>query len=251
MSKFAKWAAPLTAAGFMAAVTVSAWAQDAAAPAPAGADVADDGSLTFGKYIEYGGWVGNLIILCSVIMVALIIEHIVNIKREKIAPPETIDELEALLQEGQYQEALELCESEKNFVTNMVGAALTHMEHGFEEMRDAATQAAQGETNKLNTKISYINLLANIAPMLGLFGTVFGMVGAFTEIVKLGPAVTPKDLASGVQQALITTVDGLLVAIPCICFGFWIKNKVNTIVDDLTSVGFDMIERFRTTGASH
>jgi biopolymer transport protein ExbB len=183
-------------------------------------------------------------------MVALIIEHIVNIKRDKVAPPETIDELEALLNEQQYQEALELCESEKNFVTNMVGAALTHMEHGFDEMRDAATQAAQAEANKLNMKISYISLLANIAPMLGLFGTVFGMVAAFTEIVKLGPAVTPKDLASGVQQALITTVDGLLVAIPCISFGFWIKNKVNQICDELSSVGFDMIERFRSSHAT-
>lgn len=250
MSKFKTWAMPLVAAGFSAAVSVSAFAQQGGA-APAAAAEVDNGDLTFGKYIEYGGWVGNLIIVCSVAMVALIIEHMVNIKRDKIAPPETIDELEALLQEGQYQEALELCESEKNFVTTMVGAALTHMEHGFDEMRDAATQAAQGESNKLNTKISYINLLANIAPMLGLFGTVFGMVGAFTEIVKLGPAVTPKDLAGGVQQALITTVDGLLVAIPCITFGFWIKNKVNTIVDELTSVGFDMIERFRTANPTH
>ena len=206
MSKFKAWAMPLVAAGFTAAVSVSAFAQDAAPAAEV-----DSGDLTFAKYIEYGGWVGNLIIVCSVVMVALIIEHLVNIKRDKIAPPETIDELEALLNEQQYQEALELCESEKNFVTAMVGAALTHMEHGFDEMRDAATQAAQGETNKLNTKISYISLLANIAPMLGLFGTVYGMVAAFTEIVKLGPAVTPKDLASGVQQALITTVDGLLV----------------------------------------
>jgi len=244
MKKSMVWAQGLVAATFLAAVSVSSFAQDAAAAAAE----EDSGDLTFGKYIEYGGWVGNLIIVCSIAMVALIIEHSVNIKRDKIAPPEVIDELEALLQEQEYQEALELCESDKNFVTSMVGAALTHMEHGFDEMRDAATGAAGSETAKLKTKISYINLLANIAPMLGLFGTVFGMVGAFTEIVKLGPAVTPKDLAGGVQQALITTVDGLLVAIPCIVFGFIITNRVNTICDELSTIGFDMIERFRTTG---
>ncbi|MCE9636382.1 MAG: MotA/TolQ/ExbB proton channel family protein [Planctomycetes bacterium] len=240
------WANGLVAATFLAAVSVSTYAQDAAAP---GAEV-DNGDLTFQKYLDYGGWVGWLIIVCSVAMVALIIEHCVNIQRDKLVPPEVIDELEALLTEQEYQEALELCESEKNFVTAMVGAALTHMEHGFDEMRDAATGAATSEIGKLNQKISYMTLLANIAPMLGLFGTVFGMVGAFTEIVKLGPAVTPKDLAGGVQQALITTVDGLLVAIPCICFGFYIKNKVNTICDELQSVGFDMIERFRVAGKS-
>jgi biopolymer transport protein ExbB len=242
MKQWKTWATGLAAACVIAATSVSTFAQDtAAAPAE------DSGDLTFGKYLEYGGWVGWLIIVCSVAMVALIIEHSVNIRRDKLVPPEVIDELEALLQEQEYQEALELCESEKNFVTAMVGAALSHMEHGFDEMRDAATGAAQGETNKLNQKISYLTLLANIAPMLGLFGTVFGMVGAFTEIVKLGPAVTPKDLAGGVQQALITTVDGLLVAIPCIMGGFIFKNKVNAIVDELSSIGFDMIERFRTT----
>jgi len=244
MRNLKTWASGLAAACVIAATSVSALAQDGAVATE------DSGDLTIGKYLEYGGVVGYLILLCSVVMVALIIEHCVNIKRDKIVPPEVVDELEALLQEQEYQEALELCETEKNFVTAMVGAALTHMEHGFDEMRDAATMAAQAETSKLNTKISYISLLANIAPMLGLFGTVFGMVGAFTEIVKLGPAVTPKDLASGVQQALITTVDGLMVAIPCITFGFWIKNKVNQICDELSSIGFDMIERFRTTGQS-
>lgn len=246
MKSLKNWALALTAAAVIAAADASAWAQDAAA----GAAAPESEDLTIGKILDYGGWVGWLIILCSVVMVALIIEHCVNIRRDKLVAPEVVDELEALLQEQEYQEALELCESEKNFVTSMVGAALTHMEHGFEEMRDAATGAAQAESAKLNTKISYITLLANIAPMLGLFGTVWGMVGAFTEIVKLGPAVTPKDLASGVQQALITTVLGLLVAVPCITFGFWIKNKVNQITGELSTIGFDMIERFRTTGSA-
>jgi biopolymer transport protein ExbB len=74
------------------------------------------------------------------------------------------------------------------------------------------------------------------------------MVGAFGKIVQLGASVTPKDLAGGVQQALITTVDGLLVAIPCIGFSFYFKNKANAIVDELTAIGVDMIERFRTHG---
>lgn len=245
MKQWKTWASGLVATAAVASLSASAWAQDAAA-APAAA--VDDGRMTIGKYIEYGGWVGNLIIVCSIAMVALVIEHFVNIKRDKIAPPETIDELEALLQEQQYQEALELCESEKNFVTAMVGAALPKLSHGFDEMRDAAMAAATNETSKLNQKISYLSLLANMGPMLGLFGTVYGMVSAFGEIVALGPAVTPKDLAGGVQQALITTVDGLLVAMPCIGFGFYFKNKVIAITNELTAIGEDMLERFRTHG---
>ena len=242
MRQWNTWARGLVATASVAAFSATAFAQDAAAPAKPSAE------MTIGQYIEYGGWVGNLIILCSVAMVALIIEHFVNIKRDKIVPPETIDELEALLQEQQYQEALELCESEKNFVTAMIGAALPKMSHGFDEMRDAAMNAATVEIAKLNQKISYLNLLANLGPMLGLFGTVYGMVSAFGQIVALGAAVTPADLAGGVQQALITTVDGLLVAMPCIGFGFYFKNKVIAISNDLVSIGEDMLERFRTQG---
>lgn len=244
MRQWNTWARGLVATTAVAALSTAAWAQDAAA----GAAPPPEAGISVGQWLDYGGWVGWIIILCSVAMVALIIEHFVNIKREKIVPPEVIDELEALLQEQQYQEALELCETEKNFVTAMIGAALPKMSHGFEEMRDAAMNAAAIETAKLNQKISYLNLLANIGPMLGLFGTVYGMVSAFGQIVALGPAVTPKDLASGVQQALITTVDGLLVAMPCIGFGFYFKNKVISITNDLISIGEDMLERFRTQG---
>lgn len=239
--KMNKWALPLIAAAVAAALpAASAFAQDAAAAASS-----DDGTMTLMKFLEYGGWVGWLIVLCSVIMIALIIEHTVNIKRDKLVPPEVVDELEALLQEQEYQEALNMCQSEPNFVTNMVGAALGKMQFGFEEMQNAANDAAGAELGKLKQKISYIVLLANMGPMLGLFGTVYGMVGAFGEIVRLGPAVTPKDLASGVQQALITTVLGLLVAMPCIIAGFIFQNKVSTISGELQAIGLDMLERFR------
>lgn len=201
--------------------------------------------MTLGKFVEYGGWVGNVIILCSVVLVALMIEHSVNVRRDKLVPPEMIDELEALLEEEEYQEALELCESEPNYLTNIIGAALPKMNAGFVEMKEAALDAGAAEAAKLHQKIAYISLLANIAPMLGLFGTVYGMVSAFTEIVNLGASVTPRDLAAGVQQALVTTVLGLLVAIPAIIFGFWIKNRVIKITGEIQAIADDMLERFR------
>ncbi len=245
--KMHRWAMPLVAAATFAAFTAfsasGAFAQDAAASSNA-----EEARMTIGKFLDYGGWVGWLIILCSVVMVALVIEHSVSIKREKLVPPEVVDELEALLQEQEYQEALNLCQSEPNFVTNMVGASLGKMAHGFEEMRGAALDAAAAEFGKLKQKISYLSLLANIGPMLGLFGTVYGMVAAFGEIVALGASVTPKDLAQGVQSALITTVLGLLVAMPCIVASFIFSNKIITVAAELQSIGEDMIERFRTQG---
>ena len=87
--------------------------------------------------------------------------------------------------------------------------------------------------------------MSNLAPLIGLFGTVLGMVGAFNEIVKLGPAVTPKDLANGVQQALITTLFGLVVAIPALTFFFIFRNRVTRITWEIRAIAEVLIERFR------
>ena len=207
MRKWNGWAiAGLAAVLVVALPSVAAFAQDQATSA--------DADVTIGKILKWGGIVGFIVIAISIAMVALIIEHFVNIKRDKIVPPEVIDEIEALFEEEEYQEALEYCEGEPNYLTNMLAAALPKLNAGFDTMEENMSEAAAMEATRLHTKISYLSLIANIAPMLGLFGTVLGMVGAFNEIVRLGPAVTPKDLANGVQQALITTLFGLCVAIP-------------------------------------
>ncbi|MHC4820450.1 MAG: MotA/TolQ/ExbB proton channel family protein, partial [Planctomycetota bacterium] len=208
-------------------------------------DVPDEAKINVGNILKWGGWVGGIIILHSVAMVALVIEHFMNIKREKIVPSEVVDEIEALFEEEEYQEALELCESEPNFLTNILAQGLPKLNAGFETMKQVMFEQTQVEATKLHQKISYLGLIGNIAPMWGLFGTVSGMVGAFGKIVALGPKVTPKDLAGGVQQALITTLMGLIVAIPAMMFFFVFRNRVVRIVNELTAVADDLVERFR------
>ena len=239
MRKWKSWAIlGLAAAIFVALPQIQAFAQDSGV-------TSDDANITIGKILKWGGVVGAIVILMSVAMVALVIEHFVTIKRDKIVPPEVIDEIEALFEEEEYQEALELCESEQNYLTNMLAAALPKLNSGFDTMEEQLDEAHAMEGNKLHTKISYLSLIANLAPLMGLFGTVLGMVGAFNEIVRLGPAVTPKDLANGVQAALITTLFGLAVAIPAIVFFFFFRNRVNRINYELKAIGEDLIERFR------
>jgi biopolymer transport protein ExbB len=207
--------------------------------------VPDEAKINIGNILKWGGFAGWIIILHSVAGLALIIEHFINVKREKIVPPELVDELEALFEEEEYQEALELCESQPNFLTNILAAGLPKLNAGFETMKQIMSEQAGIEATKLHQKISYLALISNMAPMWGLFGTVWGMIGAFAEIVILGPRVTPKDLASGVQQALITTCEGLLVAMPCMMMYFIFRNKVVRIINELTGVADDLVERFR------
>ena len=196
-------------------------------------------------YIGAGGWIGYVIVLTSVVSLALIIEHIVNVKRDKIVPPQLVDEIEALFENEEYQEALELCESEPNFLTNVLSAGLPKMNAGFETMRTAMEDVAEEEAIKLQQKISYLSLIGNIAPMLGLFGTVTGMIKAFNTIAALGSAVSPSDLAGGISQALVTTFLGLFVAIPSMIAYFLFRNRVVRITLEIGAIAEELVERFR------
>jgi biopolymer transport protein ExbB len=192
-----------------------------------------------------GGPIGWVIILLSVATLALIIEFGVNVRADKICPPELIDEVEALLEEDEYQEALELCESEPNFVTRSLAAGLPRLNEGFATVKEAMEAAAGIEAVKLQQKVSWMLFLSNVAPMLGLFGTVSGMITAFDVIVAKGAKVTPADLAGGISAALVTTFLGLLVAIPAVSAYQYFRNKATRISIHFADVLEEMIERFR------
>jgi len=205
----------------------------------------DEGGASLGKIIVGGGVIGWVIILLSIVSLALAIEHFVSIRRDKLVPPELIDEIEALFEEEEYQEALELCESEPNFLTNILSAGLPKINAGFEAMEKSMDEVAEEESIKLHQKVGWLSLIGNIAPMLGLFGTVYGMIGAFNEITRLGAAVTPKDLSAGISTALITTLFGLFVAMPSLAFFFVFRNKVIKVSLEITAIADDLVERFR------
>ena len=206
---------------------------------------ADGGKSWVDAYITAGGWIGFVILFMSFVSLALIIEHVVNIKRDKIVPPQLIDEIEGMFENEEYQEALELCEAEPNFLTNVLAAGLPKINAGFETMKAAMDEMADEETIKLQQKIGYLSLIGNIAPMMGLFGTVSGMIGAFQTIATKGASVTPSDLADGISQALVTTFLGLFVAIPTMIAYFFFRNKVVRVTLELGAIADDLVERFR------
>jgi biopolymer transport protein ExbB len=106
-------------------------------------------------------------------------------------------------------------------------------------------EVAEEEAIKLHQKVGWLSLIGNIAPMMGLFGTVLGMIGAFNEITRLGQAVQPQDLSKGISTALITTLFGLFVAMPALFFFFVFRNKVIKVSLEITAIADDLVERFR------
>jgi biopolymer transport protein ExbB len=203
----------------------------------------------FTIWILGGGGVGFIFVLpievASIATVAFVIEHFVNIQRDKLVPPEIVVELETLLDEEQYEEAINLCEATKNYITNIVGAAIARVGEGYDAMVSAAEGAVDEQNLKLQHKITWLPLLGNIGPLMGLFGTVTGMVMAFSQIASSTGTPSPQELAQGIFTALVTTVWGLLVAMPATFFAFIFKVRVQKLSFELSGVALEIVDRFK------
>lgn len=236
------WVLALLVAVILGLFAGTAMAQD-------GDEAAAPESRTLGDNTMASMPVGGIIILLSIAALGLIIEYFISIRRDKIIPPEVISELEILFDEEDYEGALGFCESTPGFVTNVVAASLPRMSQGFEAMENAMIQIGEEEAVKLQLKISFLSLCASIGPMTGLFGTVTGMVSAFNTIATSAGGATPQELADGISMALMTTVMGLIVAIPSMAFYFFFKNKVTRVILEAQVICSELIDRFRPVEA--
>jgi len=196
--------------------------------------------------IAKGRIIGFIIIGLSMVSLALVIEHAVTIRRDKLCPPELASELEDYFNQEQYEEALELCNVEHNLLTDVIRAGLSRIDSGYERMQEAMQEAGEEAAVGLQQKISYLSLIGNISPMLGLLGTVRGMVGAFGQIAQM-EVVRPQKLAANINEALVTTLLGLIVAIPTMCFYQFFSNRVNKLVLESSTIVSDLMERFKPT----
>jgi biopolymer transport protein ExbB len=202
-------------------------------------------SFSISKAIVDSGFIGWVICGLSVLALALVIEAYVSLKRDKLAPPELIDEVQALFDESQFQEAMELCEDQPTFFTKICAAGIAKVGHDYDVIVRSIEEMGDEETIRLHQKIGYIALCANVAPMLGLLGTVWGMIVSFQMIAASQGQATPAELAFGISQALLTTLFGLMVAIPCTAAFIYLRNNVVRTTIEVGAIIEDLFERFR------
>jgi len=224
------------------------------APRP-GALRAEEGATTksaptFLDNVKSGGVIGHTIILCSIIGVSLSLTYAFQIRRDAMVPPELLGELETLFEEENYEEALHVCEANPCFLSSVVGSGLAKLDEGYEEMEKSMQEEGEKETAKLHQKIGYISLIAAIGPMLGLFGTVAGMISTFNVIAASEVQPKPADLAGGISVALVTTFEGLLVAIPMTVIYAVFRNRIASVVTEIGEIVEELMGRFKASSAS-
>lgn len=192
---------------------------------------------TFWDNLIASGLIGLVIIILSFVAVGLIIEHAISIRKERLMPEVAMQQLEEMLHHGQIAEATEFCRDPKNYslATDVILAGLeTYQgsEFGFAEYKSAVEEAGEDNTARLYRKTDMLNVIAAIAPMLGLLGTVQGMILAFNQLANDAKHPSPADLADNISLALVTTFEGLVVAIPAMAAFSYFRNKIDSLVSE-------------------
>lgn len=239
----------------MATVMIGAWSTFSgqgfalAAEGDAGSEVsADYQPMTFMLFQEYMGPCGWVQQAISIWMVAITIQYFIEFRRDKICPDYLREELQGLVEEGNYDDALALCEQEDCYMTRVIGAGLARVDNGPDSMLKAMADTSESEAAIYFQKNSWLAFITGVEPMLGLLGTVQGMISAFDQIARVGNA-TPGQLASGISQALLTTAVGLIVAVPASTFFAIFKNRLVKFVLDVNMFGTDLVESVKAQQA--
>jgi len=182
--------------------------------------------------IAAGGIIGLLIILVSLAAVALIVENLLTIRRDRMVPAYLVEEIEEHIKAGQYESAQQACAEDGSFLAQVVSAGLGQIGamFGFFDMQNTMQEVSEREISRLYRKLEYLSFIASTSPMLGLLGTVTGMISAFNQIARTEGAARPSQLAGGISEALVTTCLGLVVAIPTLFFVAFFRRRIDGFV---------------------
>jgi biopolymer transport protein ExbB len=227
----------------------------AEAPAPAAAPAAADAASTSEAaqptqsylmwFFSALGWRYTIAFLTiSFCFVAFLVMNLLSIRRDAICPPLLAEAFEAHLNEKKFQEAFELAKSDDSMLGQMLAAGMQNLQSGYDKAMDAMSQIGEEENLKLEQRLSLISLIGTISPMVGLLGTVDGMVASFQVIAMSSATPKPSELAQGVSMALITTLVGLWLAIPAIISFNLLKNRLSRLTLDVGVIAERLMGRF-------
>lgn len=181
------------------------------------------------EIVVAGGWVMAILVLCSIAVIAISVERYWTLNPEKIAPKNTLGQVWNWIKGNQLdgQKLRELKQSSE--LGRILAAGLSNSRHGRDVMKDSIVEAASQVVHDMERYLGALGTIAAIAPLLGLLGTVLGMIKVFTAIVLQGAGNTSA-LAGGISEALITTAAGLCVAIPAMMLHRFYTRRVDTLV---------------------
>jgi len=191
------------------------------------------------------GWIGGVIGVLSIAAVTVIIDHFFRIRRSTMVPESSVRSVRELIEARQFKECIDQVSGDKTMFADVLTVGLRHGRHGFDAMQEAASERANAWRSRLFRKVEYLNIIGNLCPLLGLLGTVLGMIQAFAKMNETHGAYGPEDLAGGISLALVSTFLGLIVAIVSLGFFGICRNRVDSFTVTAHAAVEDLLEYFR------
>jgi|LakMenEpi03Aug12_release.lakeMendotaPanAssembly.Ray.scaffolds.fasta_scaffold01378_16 biopolymer transport protein ExbB len=191
------------------------------------------------------GWMYTIVFFAlSVTLVTLIVMNLIASRRDSICPQDLVESVDQHVAAGQHQQAVEAIRNDGSFLGQVVSAGLARLERGHPAAIEAMQEVGEEETMKLEHSLGYMALIGNISPMVGLLGTVQGMISAFRTIAMSGSTPAAADLAMDISTALFTTLAGLAVAIPALAIYAILRNRIQRMTLHVGVASEQMLEKF-------
>ncbi len=191
-----------------------------------------------------GGPVMWPILLCSIFALAIILEKFFYLHKIRIDTQEFLNNILDKIKRHQIKEALELCENTKSPISHILKAGILKYDRPRPQIKEAIEDASLYEIPRLEKNLPLLATIAHISPLLGLLGTVTGMVRCFQAIQAKATSfhpVSPGDLAGGIWEALLTTVAGLIVAIPTFVIYNYLVNRINNFILEMEKASTELV----------
>lgn len=209
--------------------------------AEAGVESAPAASRSLWDLVLAGGPVGYVIILLSLVGLALVIDAFIKLRKSELVPPALAEQIIELSGKRKFEEILSLCKTSDTLLGRVTEAGISEGRLGIDAVREALQQRGEQEFTALRQRNGYLGLIAAVAPMLGLLGTVTGMISSFQLLGEAQGTARPDELALGISQALVTTCMGLILAVPLTFFYTFFRDRINRIAQETGAIGEKML----------
>ncbi|MCC9658736.1 MotA/TolQ/ExbB proton channel family protein [Rhodopirellula halodulae] len=210
----------------------------------AGAPPAADQSLLEWVFDSLGAAYLVVFLALSITLVSLFVMNMLAARRDTLCPTELVEEFSQRLAANDNQGAYDLAKSDESVLGQVLAAGLAKVSRGYNKALEAMQEVGEEESMKLEHRLSYMALIGNLSPMIGLFGTVQGMISSFQVIATGGSTPKPSDLAAGISTALFTTLVGLAVAIPAIAAYNILRNRVARLLLEVGVESENLMSKF-------
>jgi biopolymer transport protein ExbB len=194
--------------------------------------------------IRASGWIGLVIAIMSFYLIALVVWMSLHYRRVAAVPPELVSDVHDLLEQTKYSEAYHRLVADSSFLARVLAAGVRKLPTGLAQAQRAMEMANEDATMEMEHRTTYLATVGTLGPMIGLVGTVYGMIMAFRVIALRGSSAQANQLAAGISTALFATLEGIAISIPAIYFYAMFRNRIARLSLEVGLAAEPLLEQF-------